>query len=280
LRPVSADSKRAEQAYLERAGTERWERVKPFSSPGHDDVAEGARLIHDVAVALLCLELKPDERVLDLGAGSCWVSEWLGRFNVETISVDIAIDMLRVGQSRMGPGARLVVGDLEALPLAAESVDKAVCLNAFHHVPDGEAALREIHRVLKRGGRVLLGEPGRGHAANETSVSAVGDYGVQERDVIASTLVADCVRAGFAKVVIKPLVYAVPWYEIDAERWARWERYAAERRPLRASKRVMRAVAEGLGIGKETGAFEDSLGMELVRIVKGAIENHPIVLAV
>jgi ubiquinone/menaquinone biosynthesis C-methylase UbiE len=277
---VSADSKRAEQAYLERARTERCERDKPFSSRGYDDVGEGARLIHDFAVALLCLEPKPGECVLDLGAGSCWVSEWLRRFNVETVSVDIALDMLRVGQSRLGPGARVVVGDLEALPLATRSIDKAMCLNAFHHVPDGALALREIHRVLKRGGRLLLAEPGRGHAEKETSVAAADEYGVQERDVIVSSLVEDCVRAGFARVAIKPLTHTVPWYEIDADRWTRWERYAAERRPLRASKRAMRAVAEGLGIGKHTTAFEDTLGMELVRIVKSAIEHHPIVLAV
>ena len=131
LRSVAADSKHAEQAYLERARTERWEHVKPFSSPGYDDVEEGARLIHDFAVALLCLEPKPGEHVLDLGAGSCWVSEWLRRFNVETVSVDIALDMLRVGQSRLGSDARVVVGDLEALPLATESVDKAVVSTLF-----------------------------------------------------------------------------------------------------------------------------------------------------
>ena len=278
---MAADSKHAEQAYLERARTERWEHVKPFSSPGYDDVEEGARLIHDFAVALLCLEPKPGEHVLDLGAGSCWVSEWLRRFNVETVSVDIALDMLRVGQSRLGSDARVVVGDLEALPLATESVDKAVCLNAFHHVPNGALALAgDPSRLEARRPRPLRRARARPRERSEASSRPLAGYGVQERDVIASTLIADCVRAGFAKVSIKPLAHTVPWYEIDAERWSRWERYAAERRPLRASKRAVRAVAEGLGIGKQTTAFEDTLGMELVRIVKGAIEHHPIVLAV
>jgi SAM-dependent methyltransferase len=276
---LSSDSKAAEKAYLTRAGSERWEGVKPFSSPGHDDTREGARLIHDFAIALLCLAPAPGDRVLDLGAGSCWVSEWLRRFNVDTVSVDLAFDMLRVGRARLGPEAALVAGDLERLPFSSASVDHAVCLNAFHHVPDGRAALVEIHRVLKPGGRLLLSEPGRGHAEAQTSVTAAGDYGVQEADVVASMLIADCVRAGFARVAIKPLVHAVPWFEIDAERWARWERYAATRRPTRAVRRAWRALGEAFGAGKQTTAFEDTLGMELVRIVKGAIEHHPIVLA-
>jgi len=276
---VADDTKLAEKAYLQRAQTGRWERVKPFSSVDHDDVAEGARLIHDFAVMLLCLEPEPGERVLDLGAGSCWVSEWLRRFNVVTISVDIATDMLQIGRSRTGPDAWIVAGDLEHLPFADGVVDKAVCMNAFHHVPDGQAALAEIHRVLRPGGRVFLSEPGRGHATAETSVAAVADCGVQEREVLASTLVADCLRAGFTRVALKPLAHTVPWFEIDASRWARWEHYAAERRPLRAGKRAMRAVAEGFGLGKDTSAFEDTLGMELVRLVKGAIDHHPILVA-
>jgi ubiquinone/menaquinone biosynthesis C-methylase UbiE len=273
------DTKPAEKAYLARAGTERWERVKPFSSHGHDDVAEGARLIHDFAAMLLCVAPAPGQRVLDLGAGSCWASEWLRRFGVDTISVDIAADMLAIGRSRLGPGAWLVAGDLEKLPLAAASVDKAVCLNAYHHLPDGPSALREVHRVLRPDGCVFLSEPGRGHADAHTSIGAVASWGVQEREVLASELVDACARAGFARVVLKPLAQMVPWYDTDAARWRRWERYAAERRPLRATKRALRAVAEALGVGKQTTAFEDAIGMELVRIVKDAADHHPIVVA-
>ena len=276
---MSAGTKQAEKAYLSRAGTERWERVKPFSSPGHDDVAEGARLIHDFAVALLCLHPRPGDRVLDVGAGSCWVSEWLQRFNVQTVSVDIATDMLRVGRARLGRAAWLVAADLEQLPLAPLSFDKAVCLNAYHHVPNGPAALAELHRVLRPGGQVLFAEPGRGHADAEASRGAVGDWGVQEQDVIAAPFLEACRRAGFARAVVKPLAHVVPWYEVDAARLARWERHAASRRPLRALGRIRRAVLEGLGLGKQGMGFEDALGMELIRIVEGAISAHPVVVA-
>ena len=278
--PVSSDdSKQAEKEYLSRAGTARWEHVKPFSSPGHNDVIEGARLIHDFAVAVLCLEPRPGERVLDLGAGSGWVSEWLRRFNVQTLTVDIATDMLQVAQTRMGREAWIVAGDLERLPFGDESVDKAVCLNALHHVPNAAMAVSEVHRVLRPGGRVLFGEPGRGHADAATSVAAVGEWGVQEQEVLASTLVADCRRAGFARVALKPLAHVVPWFEIDNDRWERWQRLAGTPRPMRAARRISRAIADAAGIGKDGEGFEDTLGTELVRIVKGAVDNHPIVMA-
>src|SRR5437868_13782533 len=114
-RPDSA-AKAAEKAYLARSGSEPWERAKPFAPPGQHMLGEGLALIHDFAVAIACLDLRPGDRVLDLAAGSCWVSEWLQRFNIETVSVDLAVDMLTVGRSRLPPGAPLVAGDLELLP--------------------------------------------------------------------------------------------------------------------------------------------------------------------
>jgi len=276
---VAADSKQAEKAYLSRAGTARWERVKPFSSPGHDDTSEGARLIHDFAVALLCLQPAPGARVLDLGAGSCWVSEWLARFNFQTVSVDIAHDMLAIGRSRLGDAAWIVAGDLERLPIADASIDYAVCLNALHHVPDAAAAVGEVHRVLRRGGRVVFSEPGRGHADQAATQTATGEWGVQERELPPDVLLDACHRAGFSRVMLTPLTAALPWYEVDAQRWRQWHRHAGTRRPLRALGRIARGLLEGLGLGKRGVAFEDALGMELIRIVGGAMDSHPFVVA-
>jgi SAM-dependent methyltransferase len=173
----------------------------------------------------------------------------------------------------------VIAGDAERLPLADASVDHAVVLNAFHHVPDEHAALAELYRVLRPGGRLFLSEPGRGHKDAATSIDAAGSYGVQEEEVIAEDLLADCRRAGFSRAVLKPLSYSVPWFEIDHERWRRWRQFAATRRPLRALGRIRRALADAVGVGKQGDGFEDTLGMELVRITEGAIQHHPIVVA-
>jgi 2-polyprenyl-3-methyl-5-hydroxy-6-metoxy-1,4-benzoquinol methylase len=85
---VNRRAKQAEKSYLSRSGSLEWERAKPFAPTGHDMVAEAARLIHEFGVALSCLSPAAGERVLDLGAGSCWTTEWLCRLNVRATAVD------------------------------------------------------------------------------------------------------------------------------------------------------------------------------------------------
>jgi ubiquinone/menaquinone biosynthesis C-methylase UbiE len=274
-----SSTKQAEKDYLQRSGSERWERAKPFAPPGDDAVEEGARLIQDFAAALLCLRPQPGDLVIDLAAGSGWVSAWLQQFNLRTISVDIALDMLRLTRDRLGDATRLVAGDLEQLPIRGDLADFAVCFNAYHHLPDGRAALREIHRVLKPGGRVFFSEPGRDHAQAGTSQTASQHYGVLEQDVVVSTFLTDCRDAGFGEVVVKPVAHVVPWFEVDAARWRTWERLARTRRPRRAARKIWHAILEGLGVAKDGANFDDALGMELVRVVGAAVANHPIVVA-
>jgi SAM-dependent methyltransferase len=268
-----------EKHYMTRAGTERWERVKPFSTPGHDDVAEAAHLMHDFAAALALLAPKPGQRVLDLGAGSCWVSEWLQRLNVDTVSVDLSESLLRVGSARLRPGSAVVAGDLEELPLADASCDLAICMNALHHVPDRGRALHSVWRVLKAGGRVLFSEPGAGHSEAESSRTAVEAFGVREEDVPPAVLLAACERAGFCDVRLVPFAHVVPHYGVGASDWSRWERLTRQRRPRRALRKMLRAVAELLGVAKGGPMFEEAIGMQLVRLVHAASSHHPIVVA-
>jgi SAM-dependent methyltransferase len=272
------DTKQAEKTYLARSGSLAWERAKPFAPPGHDMVADAARLIHEFGVALSCLAPAAGERVLDLGAGACWTTEWLCRLEVRATAVDIATDMLRIGGERH-PRPPRVAGDLESLPFARHAFDHALCLNAYHHLPNGPAALRELVRVVRPGGRVVVAEPGRGHAGTARSRAAVDAFGVLEQDVLVSQFADECGRAGFVDVRLIPVAYVIPWYGIDRERWHRWEALAATKRPVRALGKIWRAALEFVGAGKGGPLLEEALAMDLVRLLKGAMEHHPVVLA-
>ncbi len=51
---------------------------------------------------------------------------------------------------------RFLNGDSEHLPLAAESFDAITCSNSFHHYPHQDQAVREMYRVLRPGGRLVI----------------------------------------------------------------------------------------------------------------------------
>ena len=180
----AGNSKQAEKEYLRKSGSGAWERVKPFSPAGEHTLDESIRLIHDFAVAAHALELRPGHQVLDLGVGAGWTTEWLRRLNVKVVAVDIAHDMLSVGRQRVPSPARLVAGDLEVLPFMPGSFDRALCLNALHHLADPGAALREVHATLREHGRLVLIEPGAGHSHRDTSLRAVQEFGVLEQELV------------------------------------------------------------------------------------------------
>ena len=278
--PVAADTKQAEKEYLARTGSSAWERVKPFSHAGADTLGDSAQLLHDFSVAMLTLQPAPDDLILDLGAGGCWCSDLLGRLNRRSVAVDISLDMLRTGRSRpTGATIRAVAGDLERLPFRSGTFQKAVCLSAIHHVPDIPKALVELSRVLTDDGVAFFSEPGRGHADAPVSTAAMRDFGVLEQDILIENFAAACRSAGFRDVRVKALGYAVPAFDLTPEDWSAWSRLAASRRPMRAARKIALAFAELLGLGKQGALFEETFGMAVVRTLRGAMEDHPILLA-
>jgi hypothetical protein len=83
-------------------------------------------------------------------------------------------------------------------------VDRVVCFDSFHHVPNQDEALREMHRVLRPGGRVVLAEPGEGHAAAEHSRFETSHFGVLENDLDLAELLDRARRVGFDRFLAKP----------------------------------------------------------------------------
>jgi ubiquinone/menaquinone biosynthesis C-methylase UbiE len=275
-----ADTKQAEKAYLARTGSADWERLKPFSPPGADTLVESLRLLHDFSVAVMALQPAPGDRILDLGAGGCWCSDLLSRLNRSTVAIDISVDMLRTGRTRAGgAGLRAVAGDLERLPFADASFDKAICLSAIHHVPDIPAALREISRVLADDGMVFFSEPGRGHAEAAVSTAAMRDYGVLEQDILIDDFARACADAGFGDVRLKLMSYAIPEFDLTIADWTRWSGLARSKRPVRALDTLRRGLVELMGGGKRSTLLEETHAMSVVRLLRGAAEDHPMILA-
>jgi len=93
------------------------------------------------------------DRGLDLGGGPGRGARAVGE--VSWTVVDLAGGMLRQARGR-GIGA--VRGDATRLPVRTDGVDAVLVVDALHHMPDHEGVLREVSRVLRPGGVVVVRE--------------------------------------------------------------------------------------------------------------------------
>jgi SAM-dependent methyltransferase len=111
------------------------------------------------------LEPRRGERMLEVGPGTGYyslpVAEWLGpdgRLDV----LDVQQEMLdHTAASAHEAGIPNIVasrGDARALPYEDDTFDAAFLVTVLGEVPDQDAALRELRRVVKPGGRIVVGE--------------------------------------------------------------------------------------------------------------------------
>ena len=95
-----------------------------------------------------------DERALDLACGTGDIARAVGAGGARTIGLDITHRMLQLASKRSGT-TRWITGDMISLPFRSASFDVVTTGYGLRNVPDLDAALDEIARVLRPGGRLL-----------------------------------------------------------------------------------------------------------------------------
>lgn len=109
---------------------------------------------------LSLMEIKPDDRILDLGCGSGWLCRLLARLVPEgqVVGVDMAPEMVRRAKaaSREYSNLNFMEGAADRIPCGDGSFSKIVSVESAYYWPDPATCIREMFRVLSRCGSAWI----------------------------------------------------------------------------------------------------------------------------
>ena len=109
-------------------------------------------------LALAALDVQPADAVVDIGCGPGFYVAALAEQAASVTGIDPSASMLAVAahKTERYRNVTLVEGEAIPLPLEEASMDRALSVQVFEYIADIPAALAEVHRVLRPGGRVVL----------------------------------------------------------------------------------------------------------------------------
>lgn len=207
---------------------------KPFHS-----IAEGPYLLVKLGQLLSGLRLGKAMTVLDFGAGSCWVSRFLNELSCATISLDPSRTALKIGEELfqrfpvMGKtiaAPRFLPFDGYTIDLPDHSVDRIICFDAFHHIPNPDVILAEFFRVLKPGGIAGFAEVGPHHSQSPQSQYEMRHFRVLENDVVLEHIKKITEKIGFTELYCK--LFTHPDLEMDYPSYLRMARKKKIPKPI------------------------------------------------
>lgn len=114
---------------------------------------------------LRLMDLRPGERVLDLGCGSGWATRLLARLVSDgpegfgqVIGLDVSDEMVRLARaaSREFENILYVQGSASKIPWEENFFDKVLSVESFYYYPDQDRALMELFRVMAPKGRLYI----------------------------------------------------------------------------------------------------------------------------
>lgn len=126
----------------------RWDTLRKsfYGDDVRDAVLAAARLI-------------PENTVLDVGAGTGFLTEGAAKIARKVIALDFSEQMMSEARAKLdGRNIQFKIGSVDRIPLPDGSIDAVVGNMVLHHCPSPEAAVGEMARVLVPGGRLVLSD--------------------------------------------------------------------------------------------------------------------------
>jgi ubiquinone/menaquinone biosynthesis C-methylase UbiE len=110
------------------------------------------------------LTLREGTTFLDMGCGTGWaVGEVAGLVsdNGTFYGIDLSAKMIARARENFKGRHNLyfIQSNAESIPIDDDFFDTIICTNSFHHYPNPGKALREMHRLLRKGGRLYILDP-------------------------------------------------------------------------------------------------------------------------
>jgi ubiquinone/menaquinone biosynthesis C-methylase UbiE len=148
------------------AGAALWWRKNPSACPyGQRFWVQAPHPFITRARLRQALAPAPGERILEIGPGTGYYSlpaaSWLapnGTLEILDLQAKMLDHTLRRAREQGIENMHSTVGDAQQLPFDDGAFDAAYLTAVIGEIPDQGAALRELHRVLKPGGRLIVGE--------------------------------------------------------------------------------------------------------------------------
>jgi SAM-dependent methyltransferase len=151
MNPVGIVMRTLHQAYKDFWTPEFWKQWREAESPYRRYKSE-----RDRQLALHLLELKDGDRVLEIGCGYGWISQALIRSaRIKWVGIDLSNSMMQHCLQTI-PGGFGALADALLLPFHTGVFDTILCSGVLMHVEDEVKALKEMVRVLKPGGRLVI----------------------------------------------------------------------------------------------------------------------------